>query len=167
MGWQYNTHLLWSRQEKVTVHHPQFTFRNIKLVENYFKILGTFLYATPQNETSMAHHSLGTEKGTSATDESGDPAYLTTALLNTATSSSKWDCSPRNYWWFQLSPLAIGLWSWEDVLKPLTLLHCSASCLKTDSSAQALVIFQGLEALQNNSFLFGKGRNGLKQNHHP
>lgn len=32
----------------------------------------------------MKHHGLGTEKGSSAIDEPGDPAHLTSALLNTA-----------------------------------------------------------------------------------
>lgn len=32
----------------------------------------------------MKHHGLGAEKGSSATDEPGDAAHLTSALLNTA-----------------------------------------------------------------------------------
>lgn len=39
------------------------------------------------------------------------------------------------------------------MLKPLTLLCCFASCLKTDSSAQALVIVQRFKAQQNNSLV--------------
>lgn len=67
--------------------------------------------------------------------------------------SSKWDGSPRDYWWFHLSSLAMGLWTWEDMLKALTLLCYLASCFKTDSSAQALVIVQRFKAQQNNSLL--------------
>lgn len=81
--------------------------------------------------------------------------------------SSKWDGSPRDYWWFHLSSLAMGLWTWEDMLKALTLLCYLASCFKTDSSAQALVIVQRFKAQQNNSFMLSRGRKGVKQNHHP
>lgn len=106
------------------------------------------------------HYSLGTEKGSSATEEPGDPAHLTSALLNTAEAR-----------WLTEGLLMISALSRCHRIVNLGG-HAEASdntapfCLVLDSSAKALVIAQRFKAQQNNSRLCLAGE-GVKQNHHP
>lgn len=82
--------------------------------------------------------------------ESGDPAYLT--LQNNATGSSKWDCSLSTTDYFSSAPLLYDCQAertcWSHWHCCIVLLHASRDTAQRKPK-------------------LSRGRNGVKQNHHP